>query len=188
MCAGGVTAPTSSARCAAHTRGAAVYVLLVVATLVTSVSAQEPQTVKLLDMLFTKDPLAINTVMAYKAGLQAALWSRNNTVGGGLKLELIAAQPDATATDVPAAISSAVGTYSDLLAVLGPVGDQTLMYARPALQQHQLVAVDPVTGSTRVRYWDPNFYFLRTDPILACTLMCGMPRRTCACSGWASCT
>ncbi|KEG11169.1 receptor-type adenylate cyclase [Trypanosoma grayi] len=39
------------------------------------------------------------------------------------------------------------------------------MYALPALQEHQLVALGPYTGSTQVRHWDPNFYFLRTDPM-----------------------
>ncbi|KEG06344.1 receptor-type adenylate cyclase, partial [Trypanosoma grayi] len=167
MCAGGVTAPTSSARCAAHTRGAAVYVLLVVATLVTSVSAQVPPTVKILDLYYTAYPIAINTVRAYKTGFLASLWSRNKTVGDGLKVEFISRETATTVTGVPDVIDEAIEKHPDILVAFGPSSDYGLFFAMPALQNHNLVAFSPTTGTVFMRYWDPHFYFLRLDPVVS---------------------
>ncbi|ESL06269.1 receptor-type adenylate cyclase [Trypanosoma rangeli SC58] len=125
--------------------------------------ARQP-TVKLLDLLYADDPLLAASIKAYRAGVLAALWTRNYTADG-VRLELVLPPAVTPLTDVRAVITEAMRTKPDILAVVGPVGDDTLLVALPILRQYGLVALGPYTGSATVRFWEPHFYFLRTDPM-----------------------
>ncbi|RNE97263.1 adenylate cyclase, partial [Trypanosoma conorhini] len=125
--------------------------------------AQQP-VVKLLDLLYTDDPASNDSIKAYKSGVSAALRSRNFMVDER-QLQRIAPPVGVAQNDVRAVITQAMTTDPDILAVVGPVGDETLLEALPVLEQYDLVALGPYTGSATVRYWETHFYFLRTDPM-----------------------
>ncbi|KAH9601036.1 Leucine-binding protein domain [Trypanosoma melophagium] len=102
---------------------------------------------------------------AYKAGIRAALWSRNDRVSIDLTAELIETEPGSTETEVPAAINETMTRNPDILAVIGPADDNTLQYALPVLEQCHLVALGPYTAGSAVRVWEPHYYFFRSGPM-----------------------
>ncbi|ORC86685.1 receptor-type adenylate cyclase, partial [Trypanosoma theileri] len=144
--------------------GTALCVIVALTTLSTLVMGQASD-LYLLDMVYTNNPGTESSVKAYKAGILAAMWSRQYTVGSGLKVKLIETNHDSTETAVPEAIDQAMTNNPKILAVIGPADDSTLQYALPALEKHHLVALGPYTGASGVRYWESHYYFLRTDPM-----------------------
>ncbi|CCD15707.1 unnamed protein product, partial [Trypanosoma congolense IL3000] len=52
-----------------------------------------------------------------------------------------------------------------ILAVLGPIGDATILRVIPYLDRHKVVAFAPVSGSAAVRGWKQSLYFLTPDPM-----------------------
>ncbi|RNE97679.1 receptor-type adenylate cyclase, partial [Trypanosoma conorhini] len=52
----------------------------------------------------------------------------------------------------------------DILTLLAQFGDAPVKKVLPVLPRYGLVSFAPFTGSTLVRGWNPNVYFVRADP------------------------
>ncbi|AAZ13549.1 receptor-type adenylate cyclase GRESAG 4, putative [Trypanosoma brucei brucei TREU927] len=60
---------------------------------------------------------------------------------------------------------AAVHNKSELPIVLGPVGDVTTLHLTRELEKFEIVAFSPFTGSSDVRVWKKNLYFLTASPV-----------------------
>ncbi|KAH9600971.1 Leucine-binding protein domain [Trypanosoma melophagium] len=151
-------------KCTTLLSGTALFVIVVALATVSTVVMGQTAAVKLLDMVYTNNPAEESSINAYKAGIRAALWSRNDTVSGK-KVEFIETRPGSTETEVHAAINETMTRNPDILAVIGPADDNTLQYALPVLEQYHLVALGPYTAGSAVRVWEPHYYFFRSGPM-----------------------
>ncbi|RNE97680.1 receptor-type adenylate cyclase, partial [Trypanosoma conorhini] len=91
-----------------------------------------------------------------------ALWSRNFTAADDVHIEVISKV--ATMETSGAAVDKAVKADKDILLLAGVIGDTAFLHSLPAAKQNSLVSFAPFTGSTLVRGWNPNVYFVRADP------------------------
>ncbi|EKF26437.1 receptor-type adenylate cyclase, putative, partial [Trypanosoma cruzi marinkellei] len=96
------------------------------------------------------------------AGFNASLHSRNNSIMNGVRVEIV--EKKAEFTNYASDLSAALNNDSNIYAVVGHCGDKLLLNMKDVLAASNVVAFDPFTGSSLVRGWNPNLYFLRADP------------------------
>ncbi|RNF02678.1 receptor-type adenylate cyclase [Trypanosoma conorhini] len=96
------------------------------------------------------------------AGLNASLHSRNFIVEDDVRVEIVL--QNTTFATYPSDLSAVLRDNNDIYAVVGHCGDRLLENIKGALAQENVVAFAPFTGSSVVRGWNPNVYFLRADP------------------------
>ncbi|EKF26438.1 receptor-type adenylate cyclase, putative, partial [Trypanosoma cruzi marinkellei] len=96
------------------------------------------------------------------AGFNASLHSRNNSIMNGVRVEIV--EKKAEFTNYASDLSAALNNDSNIYAVVGHCGDKLLLNMKDVLAARNVVAFDPFTGSSLVRGWNPNLYFLRADP------------------------
>ncbi|RNF23640.1 receptor-type adenylate cyclase, partial [Trypanosoma conorhini] len=95
------------------------------------------------------------------AGLNASLHSRNFVVEDDVRVDVV--MQNTTFATYPGDLSSVLRN-KDIYAVVGHSGDKLLESIKSVLAQENAVAFAPFTGSSVVRGWNPNMYFLRADP------------------------
>ncbi|EKG08124.1 receptor-type adenylate cyclase, putative, partial [Trypanosoma cruzi] len=95
------------------------------------------------------------------AGFNASLHSRNNSIMNGVRVEIVEKKTEFTnyASDLSEALKD-----NDIFAVVGHSGDKLLLNIKDVLAERDVVAFSPFTGSSLVRGWNPNLYFLRAEP------------------------
>ncbi|RNE97017.1 esag4, partial [Trypanosoma conorhini] len=150
--------------CAAAPHFVVVLLLLLLLTPHSAASQAAPRQVsaKVLMLKLTNLPMPQKFLDAVELGLMGALWSRNFTAADGVNIEVIS---KATTTQGSgAAVEEAVKTAKDLLLLAGVIGDTTFLHTLPAVMRNSLVSFAPFTGSSVVREWNPNVYFVRADP------------------------
>ncbi|PWV19561.1 putative receptor-type adenylate cyclase [Trypanosoma cruzi] len=118
--------------------------------------------VKVLTLNVTDIPNDRNFADSFGAGLEAALWWRNFTVADGVHVEIV--RKVTTMLTSGTVIEKALKADSNILLVAGVIGDMTAAISLPVLVRHGLVSFAPFTGSSLVRGWNPNMYFLRAEP------------------------
>ncbi|KEG05789.1 receptor-type adenlyate cyclase, partial [Trypanosoma grayi] len=99
---------------------------------------------------------------AAAAGFLASLYSRQYIVCKGVVVNMT--RKVVELDQVYTVINADLKASNDLLLVLGPKEDAPLLRAIPALKAHDCVSFAPITGSSQVRGWNPNLYFLRPEP------------------------
>ncbi|EAN78976.1 expression site-associated gene 4 (ESAG4) protein, putative [Trypanosoma brucei brucei TREU927] len=104
-------------------------------------------------------------VTAINAGFSASLESRNWTVAGSVKVEVVYPRNlDLMPQDFIKEQLELETDQNKIVIVYGPLGDIVTYLALPILMKHNVVAFSPMTGSTFIRQWNPYLYFLRADP------------------------
>ncbi|PBJ68387.1 receptor-type adenylate cyclase [Trypanosoma cruzi cruzi] len=96
------------------------------------------------------------------AGFNASLHSRNNSIMNGVRVEIVEKKTEFT--NYASDLSAALKADNDIFAVVGHCGDKLLLNIKDVLAERDVVAFSPFTGSSLVRGWNPNFYFLRAEP------------------------
>ncbi|KAF8295696.1 receptor-type adenylate cyclase [Trypanosoma cruzi] len=96
------------------------------------------------------------------AGFNASLHSRNNSIMNGVRVEIV--EKKTKFTNYASDLSAALKADNDIFAVVGHCGDKLLLNIKDVLAERDVVAFSPFTGSSLVRGWNPNFYFLRAEP------------------------
>ncbi|PWU88536.1 putative receptor-type adenylate cyclase [Trypanosoma cruzi] len=96
------------------------------------------------------------------AGFNASLHSRNNSIMNGVRVEIV--EKKTKITNYASDLSAALKDENDIFAVVGHCGDKLLLNIKDVLAERDVVAFSPFTGSSLVRGWNPNFYFLRAEP------------------------
>nr|CCC96183.1 unnamed protein product [Trypanosoma congolense IL3000] len=104
-------------------------------------------------------------VTAISAGFNASMESRNWIAGEKTRVTTLYPEKYETLPDafIKEQLEKETNPH-DIIIVLGPVGDVITYTSLPMLIQHKVVAFSPFTGSSDVRMWIPNLYFLRADP------------------------
>ncbi|KEG05292.1 adenylyl cyclase, partial [Trypanosoma grayi] len=143
----------------------ALFCLVLVAVVDESAAGEAPVTQKTVDILsiYVENTMAVSrATSAVYAGSLASLLARNFAVANGVPLRIIYA--NATPNSIESDVASAISNNPNTLLVAGPVGDEMLLKALPALRSSGLISFAPITGSSQVRGWNPNLYFLRPEP------------------------
>ncbi|CBH18804.1 expression site-associated gene (ESAG) protein,putative [Trypanosoma brucei gambiense DAL972] len=129
-----------------------------------SVGAEANATVKVLSAAWNSY-MPQEYVTAINAGFSASLESRQWTVAGSVKVEVV--YPERYETLPEDFIKEQLELETDqnkIVIVYGPLGDKSVIYSIPYLVNHSVVALGLMTGSGEVRRWNPYLYFLRADP------------------------
>nr|AEL79573.1 esag4 [Trypanosoma evansi] len=129
-----------------------------------SVGAEANATVKVLSAAWNWY-MPRKYVTAINAGFNASLKSRNWTVAGSVKVEVVyPSNLDLMPEDFIKKQLELETDQNKIVIVYGPLGDQSVMHSIPHLMNHSVVAFGLMTGSTFIRQWNQYLYFLRADP------------------------
>ncbi|CBH10698.1 receptor-type adenylate cyclase GRESAG 4,putative [Trypanosoma brucei gambiense DAL972] len=101
-------------------------------------------------------------VEAINAGLNASFAARQWTVAPNVTVQVVPPPPNNV--EVVDALQRVATTEKGLFVVFGPLTDIETLHALPLLKREDLVAFAPSTGSSIVRGWNPNIYFIRASP------------------------
>ncbi|ESL08875.1 receptor-type adenylate cyclase [Trypanosoma rangeli SC58] len=102
-------------------------------------------------------------VTAFYTGVNASLWAHNSASADDVCVEVV--RRDAKMSEFVAVLEDAMQKENGTLALLTQFGDTYLNAVLPVLPRFDLVAFAPFTGSSAVRGWNPNVYFVRADPV-----------------------
>ncbi|CCD15924.1 unnamed protein product, partial [Trypanosoma congolense IL3000] len=102
-------------------------------------------------------------IQALNAGFNASMASRQWMTAPDVSVELI--YPPSYSVPNEEVLRSVVEqNKGELIIPLGLTHDDKIMRSLPILKQENLVAFAPITGSSAVRGWNPNLYFIRASP------------------------
>ncbi|KAH9600906.1 Adenylyl cyclase class-3/4/guanylyl cyclase [Trypanosoma melophagium] len=122
----------------------------------------QKDTVKLLALNLTNHPVFDSIGKPLNAGFMASLYARNFTVAGGMRVEIVT--KETTVEEAGNAVEEALSNDSRIIALYGPFGDSTVYSVVSALVRHEAVSFGLFTGSSIVRTWSRNLYFVRAEP------------------------
>ncbi|CCD17047.1 unnamed protein product [Trypanosoma congolense IL3000] len=135
---------------------------LALLSLTTPARAQGNVTVKVYSLLFHPF-LKISMIEAMNAGFNASMASRQWMAAPDVNVELI--YPPSYSVPNEEVLRSVVEqNKGELIIILGPLSNPSVTRSRELLRKEGLVAFGPVAGSSAVRGWDPNIYFIQTSP------------------------
>ncbi|KEG06747.1 receptor-type adenlyate cyclase, partial [Trypanosoma grayi] len=120
------------------------------------------RTVKLLVFDATDTLMTPHIRLAAGAGFEAALWVHNFTAPGGTKINITRKLVELD--KIRGEVVNDLNTDPEILLLLGPKEEQPLLRALPALGPQNCVSFAPIAGSSEVRGWNPNLFFLRPEP------------------------
>ncbi|EAN78995.1 expression site-associated gene 4 (ESAG4) protein, putative [Trypanosoma brucei brucei TREU927] len=104
-----------------------------------------------------------NVVDSLNAGLSASIATREEKLHTLVKVSLI--QPSSYEESVEQLLTTNVEKAGDeLLVIVGPLGNQNVLWVRDKLEEHDLVAFAPLSYSDEVRGWNPHFYYPSVEP------------------------
>ncbi|RNE95267.1 receptor-type adenylate cyclase [Trypanosoma conorhini] len=115
-------------------------------------------------LMLKRSELGVFTPMsiAFYAGLHASLRAHNSTASDDVRVEIV--ERETTLDDYVTVLEDVMEKEKDILAILGQFGDTSVRKVLPVLPRYDLVSFAPITGSSLVRGWNPNLYFVRADP------------------------
>ncbi|ESL05232.1 receptor-type adenlyate cyclase, partial [Trypanosoma rangeli SC58] len=99
---------------------------------------------------------------AFHSGVYASLRAHNSTAAGDVRVELV--EREAKETEYVTVLEEVMQKEKGILALLTQFSDTYLRSVQPVLPRFDLVSFAPFTGSSAVRGWNPNAYFVRADP------------------------
>ncbi|PWU99315.1 putative receptor-type adenylate cyclase [Trypanosoma cruzi] len=102
------------------------------------------------------------TPLAFYSGMNASLWARNCTVAEGVRVEVV--EKEEVQEGNIAILEEEIRKDKNVLALVGKQSGEFLQLVLPLLKKYDLVSFAPFTGSSLVRGWNPNLYFVRADP------------------------
>ncbi|RNE97225.1 esag4, partial [Trypanosoma rangeli] len=128
-----------------------------------SKSAVSKTRVKVLQMraLDLTSPKAM--VTAFYSGVNASLWAHNHADEEGVYVEVV--RREAKMTEFSTVLEEVMQKEKSIVALLTQFGDTYLKAVLPVLSRFDLVSFAPFTGSSAVRGWNPNVYFVRANPV-----------------------
>ncbi|AIN97049.2 receptor-type adenylate cyclase [Leishmania panamensis] len=126
--------------------------------------SEEP--VYLLNAMYSMTDYMASYAEALWLGIDAALYNAGYTAAGGRPIRIIDPDPDVNRADIVAVVTKALKDYPTLLGVIGPYSDTRLaaLLSSPVIQSSGLMLLGPFTGSSAVRAWNENVYFMRAEP------------------------
>nr|CAJ2470475.1 unnamed protein product [Leishmania braziliensis] len=126
--------------------------------------SEEP--VYLLNAMYSMTDYMASYAEALWLGIDAALHNAGYTAAGGRPIRIIDPDPDVNRADIVAVVTKALKDYPTLLGVIGPYSDTRLaaLLSSPVIQSSGLMLLGPFTGSSAVRAWNENVYFMRAEP------------------------
>ncbi|EKF28093.1 receptor-type adenylate cyclase, putative, partial [Trypanosoma cruzi marinkellei] len=119
--------------------------------------------VKVLTLNVTDLPMPAYLAESLYYGFDAALRSRNYTVGENVRVTLV--NKSTTMAGSGKAIENALKNDSSIFIIANVIGDATLRKYLPVIEREKVISFAPFTGSTVVRRWSPYLYFVRAHPL-----------------------
>ncbi|EKF26495.1 receptor-type adenylate cyclase, putative [Trypanosoma cruzi marinkellei] len=153
--------PREQRACAAARCLIVALLLLLDLPCVVAQSSGDDRVVKVVSFEFDI-PLLVSFSRNIMAGFNASLHSRNNSIMNGVRVEIV--ERKAKHANYASDLSAALDEDSSIYAVVGHCGGDLLLNIKDVLAARNVVAFDPFSGSSLVRGWNPNLYFLRADP------------------------
>ncbi|CCD17481.1 unnamed protein product [Trypanosoma congolense IL3000] len=138
----------------------------------TTVNVCSNITVKVYNLIHNpnmKQEYARALVAGFNASVNSTMTAER--LPGGVKLEVVYVSPGSKGAMTPDVVledlkkeKESSHNYSTLPVMLGPVGDVTAEHLLPVLRQRNIVAFAPFTGSSKIRVWHKNLYFITASP------------------------
>ncbi|CAG9572239.1 receptor-type adenylate cyclase b [Leishmania major strain Friedlin] len=131
-----------------------------------NVSPDEP--VYLLNAMYSLSDYSWKHAKALWLGIDSALHAVGYTAASGRPIKIIEPGPTDDRSDIVAVVMKALKDYPTLLGVIGPYSDTRLgaLMSSPEIQNSGLMFLGPFTGSSAMRVWNENLYFMRAEPRL----------------------
>nr|CCC94623.1 unnamed protein product [Trypanosoma congolense IL3000] len=118
--------------------------------------------VKVLNLMYGGD-FPNRVVDSLNAGIRASFAARKKELGGVADVSLTG--PSSYNQSMESALDDALReSEGKLLLVVGPLGNDNVLWSRDKLKENDLVAFSPLSFSNEVRGWNPNFYFTSVEP------------------------
>ncbi|TPP55144.1 Adenylate and Guanylate cyclase catalytic domain family protein [Leishmania donovani] len=129
-------------------------------------SSDEP--VYLLNAMYSLSDYNAKHAKALWLGIDSALHAVGYTAARGRPIKIIEPDPTDDLSDIVAVVLKALKDYPTLLGVIGPYSDTRLgaVLISPEIQNSGLMFLGPFTGSSSMRVWNENLYFMRAEPRL----------------------
>ncbi|GET87570.1 receptor-type adenylate cyclase b [Leishmania tarentolae] len=124
--------------------------------------------VYLLNAMYSLEDYNTNHAKALWLGIDSALHAAGYTAARGRPIKIIEPDPMDDLSDIVGVVMKALSRYPTLLGVIGPYSDArlyTVMLSRQ-IENSGLMFLSPFTGSSVVRVWNDNVYFMRAEPRL----------------------
>ncbi|RHW67462.1 Adenylate and Guanylate cyclase catalytic domain containing protein [Trypanosoma brucei equiperdum] len=137
-------------------------IMLTVGSLARPIEATDVVTVKVLSLMYGAGS-PNDVVDSLNAGLGASLAAREDEVSSMFKVSLI--QPSSYDEPIEQLFNTTVErTNNELLVIVGPLGNQNVLWVQDRLEVHDLVAFAPLSYSDKTRGWNPHFYYPSVEP------------------------
>ncbi|CAJ1987800.1 RAC-B2 / receptor-adenylate cyclase [Leishmania donovani] len=129
-------------------------------------SPDEP--VYLLNAMYALSDYNAKHAKALWLGIDSALHEVGYTAARGRPIKIIEPDPTDDLSDIVAVVLKALKDYPTLLGVIGPYSDTSLgaVLNSPEIRNSGLMFLGPFTGSSSMRVWSENVYFMRAEPRL----------------------
>ncbi|RNF06257.1 receptor-type adenylate cyclase, partial [Trypanosoma conorhini] len=115
-------------------------------------------------LVLRQTDLGIFTKLAtpFYAGVYASLRAHNSTAADDVRVEIV--ERETKSHNTVTVLEDAMEKDKDILTLLAQFGYASVMKVLPVLPRYGLVSFAPFTGSSVVRGWSPNVYFVRATP------------------------
>ncbi|AAZ11036.1 receptor-type adenylate cyclase GRESAG 4, putative [Trypanosoma brucei brucei TREU927] len=144
--------------------GAVTYVVfsLLLQVLTASSLANDKIQVKVYNMLYS-NKISAKIYDPIIAGFNASITNGNPPSGANVEVVYVPPMDDSKYADFLNNETS-FGENNKISIILGPVGDQNTLGLLKYFKEKNVTSFSPFTGSSKVRSWNPNLYFLTASP------------------------
>ncbi|AAZ12813.1 receptor-type adenylate cyclase GRESAG 4, putative [Trypanosoma brucei brucei TREU927] len=138
-----------------------VFSLLLQVLTASSLASGEIQ-VKVYNMLYS-GKISAKVYDPITAGFNASLTNGKSPSGGKVTVIYVPPKNDSDYVE-HLEKNMSFGNNNEISVVLGPVGDKNTLNLTEYFKEKKVIGFSPFTGSSKVRSWNPNLYFLTASP------------------------